>query len=162
MTLDLDCRYNTQINVYCRRMTSQELKSVQIYRCSTTPLLSPLPLVHIALIKTTWNASVPCSHLLCFIYFVGRWKHKLLLSCVLLECKLFSTEAVGDEGRVCVSVCVGMSVFLDLSFSSLCCHWLSPCIQALVFEDTAQSIKHSNINQSLPCWSGSIMYHDCN
>lgn len=90
MNLDPNCRYKTQINVYCHEMTSQDLRSEQIYRCSTTPPASPLPQLHIAKIKTTLNASVPCSHFLSFIYLVGCWKHKLLLSCVLLECKLFS------------------------------------------------------------------------
>jgi len=89
---DLDCLSKTQINVYTQEMTSQELWSVQIYRCSTTttPLVSPLPQVHIAQIKTTLSTSIPHSHLICFIYLVGHWEHKLLLSCVLLKCKLFS------------------------------------------------------------------------
>ena len=148
MTLDLDCHYKTQINVYRQEMTSQDLRPIQIYRCSTTLLLSPLPQVHIALIKTTPNARVPCSHLLCFIYFVGRWKHKLLLSCVLLECKLFSMAEVWHGGRVCVCVCVCRQDCIpwpEFSFS----------VQSLIktlYPDTCfqrHYMTHLNVNKSL-------------
>lgn len=64
-------RYKTQINVYHLQMTSQDLRSVQIYRCSTGPPLSPLRRRRAAMIKTSPNANVPRSHFLCFIYFVG-------------------------------------------------------------------------------------------
>lgn len=64
-------RYKTQINVYRPQMTSQDLRSEQIYRCSTGPPLSPLRRRRTAMIKTSPNANVPHSHFLCFIYFVG-------------------------------------------------------------------------------------------
>lgn len=43
MILDVDRHYKRQINVYCQQMTSQELRSVLNYRCSTSRLLASRP-----------------------------------------------------------------------------------------------------------------------